>query len=371
MTKASNKSKRIEFFRGALREDGVHSSERLVEQLRRGEVLRVRRGIYVPAKDWAEAAPWVRYEIVVSAAAMSRSLIFCRETALVLHGIPLLNTPKTVFARTADPGAAKRHSPSAMTGKIPPQRFQRRYAQIHPDAAPLRPASLSNVPLKLLEPACPAATSRTELRAQLCSGEFSIPEVLLHSDVLAEVIGPEAGYRTEPLGLASLDATSRMSFTEAVVVLDAVKARGDVDVEAWLPYLHTQRQRVRWERAWNFADGRSESALESESRAVLAQLNFPVPTLQKVVRTRIGDFRLDFCWERDGVVGEVDGKAKYFDPQYTNGMDPAELHYREKLRREAIEGQGWRVVRWGKKELRNPQELITRLSRSGLRPIAS
>lgn len=347
----------------------MHSSDKLLRQLRQGQLLRIRRGIYLSARSWAEAQPWIRYQIAICAAATARNPLFCRESALALHGIPLLRTPSTIFARTTNPGEAKTHAPSRMAGSVPLQQFLDHYASANPGAAQLKDFTFDNFPIKLLEPACPASISRTDLRSQLHTGEFSIPEVHLAPDALDAVIGPGTGYLTEPLGLAVLDTTSRMSFAAAVVALDAAKTRNDAGPEPWLPYLRTQRQRTRWERAWDFADGRAESALESESRVVLAQISCPAPTLQKVVHTAIGEFRMDFCWEREQVAGEVDGKVKYFDPQYTNGLDPAEVHYREKRRREALEAEGWKLVRWGKAELRNPQELIKRLSRAGLRPV--
>ena len=364
-------TQRVDLIRSSLQENGVHSSAHLIGRISRGEMVRVRRGVYLPAQAWAEAPPWARYRIAICAAAMTQDLIFCRDSALVLHGIPLLSTPPAIFARTANPGEAKTHAPPQMTGRVPLQQFLRRYSESHPEAAPLRTAHLSNFPTKRLEPARPKNISRPEHRAQLRSGTFSIPEVRLTSGALEAVAGPAQGYRAEPLGLAALDAASRMSFTEAVVVLDAVKARDDAAPEPWLPYLGTKRQQAHWRRAWGFADAGAESALESESRVVLAQISCPAPTLQKVVRTSIGDFRMDFCWERERVAGEVDGRAKYFEPQYTNGADPAEVHYREKRRREALEAEGWQLVRWGKAELRNRQELVKRLGRAGLRPIST
>ena len=168
------------------------------------------------------------------------------------------------------------------------------------------------------------------------------------------IAGPSEGYRTEPAGLAVVDTVSRLPFTDAVVVLDAVKARGDIDVGPWLRYLRTKRQRRRWERAWRFADARAESALESESRALLHEVGLPAPTLQRVVHTRIGMFRMDMCWEDEGVAGEVDGRSKYFDQQYTGGQDAHEIHYAEKQRREAVEEDGWQVVRWGRSRFAIP-----------------
>lgn len=357
---------RTELVTAARQEDGSHSSERLVELLRCGRMLRLRRGIYVATQAWAEAPPWIRYDMATAAVAMSRAPLFCRETALTLHGLPVLNTPQAVFVRTTDPGAVGKLPPAPMTGRVDPQQFRRRYDAQHSDAASLPPATLKNVPTKLLEVACPVGTSRAELRRLVRQDAFRAPEERLSPAALAQVNGPAVGYRCEPVGLAVVDAVSRMPFTEAVVVLDAVKARGDVELAPWLHYLRSQRQQARWQQAWEFADARAESVLESESRVVLAQLGCLGPSLQRVIRTPMGEFRSDFCWERERVIGEVDGKVKYFSRDLTRGADPAEVHYREKQRREALEAQGWTVVRWGKRELRNPQQLRARLSRVGL-----
>lgn len=368
MSLHSNAHKPIPIIRSKLQDNGLHSSEHLVDRIRRGELLRVRRGFYIPAQPWAEAPPWTKYEVAICALASARDAIFCRESALVLHGIPLLNPPRTLQARTEDPGKVKIYRPTPMTAPVPLEHFRKRYQQTHQQAEPLNPATLNNFPLKLREAACPQELSRVALRAKMRAGEHSIPTVTLGAGTLRSAQGPKHGYLTEPLGLAAVDTASRASFTEAIVILDAVKARDETAVEPWFHYLRTQRQKSQWEKAWRFADGSAESALESESRAVLAQIGCPAPRLQRIVRTGIGDFRMDFCWERERIAGEVDGRVKYFDPQYSNGLDPAEVHYREKQRREALEAEGWKLVRWGKAELRNPRELIKRLSRAGLRP---
>lgn len=371
MLSAPNTPERIEIIRSSRQESGVHTSERLAGRMRRGELLRIRRGLYIPARRWAEAPPWIKYHAAIAALATARNAIFCRESALVLHGIPLLSTPTALHARTTDAGDAKSHRPTPMMGAVAPQEFRKRYLQNHPEARALSSAAFTNVPLTMREAACPEAVTRSEMRIKLGTGEHTIPTIALGSDALDSVSGPDQGYVAEPLGLAAVDTASRTAFTEAVVILDALKARGDdAVVVPWLRYLRTQRQRARWDRAWQFADGRAESALESESRVVLARIHCPAPTLQKVVHTSIGPFRMDFCWENERVAGEVDGKAKYFDPQYTNGLDPAEVHYREKQRREALEAEGWQLVRWGKAELQNTQELVKRLNRAGLRPVS-
>jgi hypothetical protein len=64
-----------------------------------------------------------------------------------------------------------------------------------------------------------------------------------------------------------------------------------------------------------FSDARSESVLESLSRAVFHQFGLPPPDLQVWVGNDdevIG--RADFLWRRYNTIGEADGAAKYQTP---------------------------------------------------------
>ena len=107
-----------------------------------------------------------------------------------------------------------------------------------------------------------------------------------------------------------------------------------------------------------FADGRSESVLESVSRVVLAELGIPTPELQHEVRNDHGRFlgRVDFWWSRFRVAGEADGLLKY---------RTGEVLRLEKLRQEALEQGGYRVVRWTWEEItRTPERVAARLRRA-------
>ena len=370
-TMAPNQSiSRVALLQATTNDDGAYSSDRLADQLHRGVLLRLRRGVYVAAESWLMAPRWRRYELAAAAEALvGGPPLFCRETALRLHGLPVLNLSSAIKVRTVGRGRVTTLPEVSMTGQVSTAEFLGRYAVSHgAQRRASAEAKLRNVRKKYLEPALPAGVSRPELRSAAARNRYTNPEVHLPADALSGIAGPRAGYRAEPAGLAVVDTVSRLPFPDAVVVLDAVKARADIDVEPWLGYLRTQRQRRQWERAWHFADPRAESALESESRAVLHELGIPAPTLQRVVRTRIGTFRLDMCWEDERVVGEIDGRSKYFDQQFTGGQDAHQIHYAEKQRREAVEEDGWQVVRWGKEQVRHPEQLIRRLGRHGVRP---
>jgi very-short-patch-repair endonuclease len=97
-------------------------------------------------------------------------------------------------------------------------------------------------------------------------------------------------------------------------------------------------------RALPLLDGRSESALESVSRGVFVENDFPMPELQVVIQIDpITTFRLDFFWEEYGVAGEADGLQKYIEPEVLRA---------EKLRQELVERFGIKVVRWNYREIR-------------------
>lgn len=353
--------------RATLQPDGAHSSELLSAQVHRGLALRIRRGIYVDASAWICAPPWQRHRMAVAATAMrTPSTVVCRESALALHGLPLTTSPGRVTVRTAAPGWAGTRKPPTLTGQLSASAFRSRYLARNPGSEDFALTVLNNLPERNLEPAIPGDTSRIGLRAALKNGTYRIPQVTLDPAAVPGISGPETAYRVEPLGLALVDTVSRMDFPDAVVVLDAVKAGPAVDLEPWLHYMPSERKRRQWEHSWDFADARAESPGESLSRAHIHQLGFAAPDLQRSIRTEAGEFRLDFCWPDDGVIGEFDGKVKYFDQSMLSGRDPREVLYLEKQREDALRRAGWIVVRWGWDELRHPQRLAQRLRTVGV-----
>ena len=90
----------------------------------------------------------------------------------------------------------------------------------------------------------------------------------------------------------------------------------------------------------DLADGRAENGGESKVRAAIISLGFESPDLQRVFADRLNpsqDYRVDFAWElpdKTVVVGELDGKDKYVDPQMTEGKSAGEVLFAER-RREA------------------------------------
>lgn len=87
-----------------------------------------------------------------------------------------------------------------------------------------------------------------------------------------------------------------------------------------------------------FANGLSESPLESISRFAMTECDLPQPELQVAVWAE-GEFvaRVDYLWRESRTVGEADGRSKY------TSVDDL---YAEKRREERLRDLGFEVVRW-------------------------
>jgi hypothetical protein len=142
-------------------------------------------------------------------------------------------------------------------------------------------------------------------------------------------------------------------------VLDAALARVDrallvevLDVQAGWP------GSARARRHLEFADGRSESPLESVGRLRFAELELPAPDLQVVLGDAGGPVgRVDFLWEAHRTVAEADGRLKY-------AGDPAVL-WAEKQREDRLRDAGFEVVRFTWDDaLRRPAVLGERVRRA-------
>lgn len=160
------------------------------------------------------------------------------------------------------------------------------------------------------------------------------------------------GLPSTSLSRTALDLLRAENFRSGVVVADAVLRSG-------LPYEQLASAAVR-PRSWpggaaamrvvRFADGRSESPLESISRVAFHELGLPAPEPQ--VEVWLGDellARVDFFWRHRKTVGEADGTAKYRS---------AEDLWAEKQREDRLRRAGFEVVRWSWKEAWQPRGVL-------------
>lgn len=324
--------------------DGSHMSRYLSREVELGHSLRLRRGIYTDAAAWSGAPPWEKHRMsTVATALVHPTAVFCRETALALYSIPLLRSPQQVQIRTWD------------KSRVGVQRTGGGHA------------------VKRIEPALPPGQSRDALRRLIRQGQYTMPSRRLPAETFPDVIGPPGGYLVDPLELALIDTASRLPFADAIVILDAAlagsclqRAVSREQVAAWECWLPSRRKRSLWQRAMDFADPRSESPGESFSRVRIHELGFAPPSLQRTLRLEGKDYRLDFEWKDLGIVGEFDGRVKYFDAEGLTGADAASAVYQEKIREDVIRQSGRTVVRWGWDALKDLAILERLLQRAGV-----
>ena len=188
-----------------------------------------------------------------------------------------------------------------------------------------------------------------------------------HLRARAASLVPGEGTWVDGLPVTTLDRTvldlvRTLPFTEAVMIADAALRLG-ADRDELLAGVGEGRGCRKAERALLFADPASESPAESESRARIALAGLPVPEIQAVIRTSDGYSiaRADFLWRAKKVIGEYDGEGKYTG-EY--GTAPLDVVQQEKERQAALEAEGYLVLRWGKKVLRQPGELERRIQRA-------
>ncbi|SDH32614.1 hypothetical protein [Agrococcus jejuensis] len=272
----------------------------------RSRALRqIRRGSYVDATAQDSAGVEDRYRARVRAVGIARPrIVFALESAAMLHGLPFGTEPRYVFS-TGDP---------SMSGGR---------AGVRNSHLPIRPEHVVEVD----------------------------------------------GLRCSSVAWTLADLGRRRIPSDGIPAMDAALATGVVtkpDIERAL--LHQSKQgrvRARWSIA--FADARSESVGESRSRVAIALLGFPVPQLQVVVRTHLGEFRADFGWRRGErwLLGEFDGLMKYGSLAAAEGRTGVDALVSEKRREDAMRVAS-DVCRWTWDDVIRPERLERILRATGL-----
>ena len=287
-----------------LRRSDVPHPERAVA---RGDLVKVRRGVYAPAALWRDLAPWERYLARVHAVALGHpDTVFSHDSAAALLGLPVFGDPQTVHV-LADPTGAARL-----------------------DAG---------------------------IRVHTHSADRTIVEVggMLMTGILDTAVDL-ARLRHRAIGLAMADAALRAdpgASAELALVLNESRAskRG--------------RAIARW--ALSRATPLAESPLESISRASVEWLGFPPPSLQVPFRSGGMVDRSDMVWQEIGLAGECDGDLKY-DGRYGS---PAAVLARQSERDTRLRHHLRAVTHWGWREATTAAPLRGILAGAGLPIVAA
>ncbi|MCL2467771.1 MAG: hypothetical protein FWF02_14070 [Micrococcales bacterium] len=161
-----------------------------------------------------------------------------------------------------------------------------------------------------------------------------------------------SGLPVTSMALTTADCLRALPPLDALIVADgALRAGADpVRIDS---FLAAGRGSVPGRAVASLADPGAESVAETTARFHLLAAGLPVPQTQVLVHTNHGVYWGDLGYTQWKVLIEYDGQDKYTD---TNAF------LRERERQDAIEAQGWRIVRLTYKDLRHPARLVRRVS---------
>jgi hypothetical protein len=173
---------------------------------------------------------------------------------------------------------------------------------------------------------------------------------LVRRDLDADCLVEMRGLQVTNLERTSVDLALDLPTPEALVTLDAAIRRG-ADRRVMVKLLQqmgSARGSIRGRQAIAWADGHSESALESRGRGELMVRGAPRPLSNVTFRMGEVEFRIDHWWPDLAMGGEADGALKYSSDE----GQPTDL-WREKLRQEWFEDElGLPVLRYIDREVR-------------------
>lgn len=166
------------------------------------------------------------------------------------------------------------------------------------------------------------------------------------------------GLRVTNLERTAVDCAMLLPADSGLVVVDAALHLGaDPGALTGLLAQRSGRHGVPRARAvLELADAGAESAGESLLRFTVVRAGLPAPVTQLEVRTSAGTYWADLGWPEHRVLLEFDGLVKY---RSTSGAN--DVVVREKLRQDALEAAGWRVLRVTYADLKAPRALIERV----------
>lgn len=307
------------------------SSRGLSRAYSKGDLVRVRFGVYCSKPAWLALKPWQRYAVSMEAVACSdTSVVFCYLTSLRVWRLPLPRVPEHIHMITKSPHKA---------GRLPPT---------------TRAARDPKTGLTGLEQARGYGISRHHWEAD---------------------VAEHRGVAVTSLVQTVIDCVVRLELPAALAIMDEVlgSRRGNgegltrTELEEASASLPSAAKRRRVLELLALADDTAESVGESRSRALMHILGLPMPVLQHSFYDSEGFIaRTDFFWPEHGVIGEFDGDAKYLDATLLGDMSTREAIVAEKKREDRLRALGYRVVRWDWKSATNPELLSRKLAAAGI-----
>jgi hypothetical protein len=275
--------------------------------VRLGLIHRLRRGVYIPMHQWQDRKPWVQDSLVLAGhiAASNGQLVYSHFSAARLHQLNVWNSSRSIHV-----------------------------------VASYRPSMAGQAGDTVLH-------------------SFS----LAPNEVVQRVIPGVGPARYTNLQRTVLDCAMAAPFTQAVVIGDSALHAGleRLELDVALDLLHRRRGVARARKAVSAMNGLSESAGETRTRLILAELPIEQPELQVTLYPGGCEYRADFAWRGIKLILEFDGNTKYFDFGPTD-----EALVAERERENALIEDGWRFIRVKWKDLSNPEILKARIMKAYL-----
>lgn len=288
---------------------------RLYSRARRGELVALTRGCWVPVEQWNALDAAARHRLLCQAvqATSPGELTFSHLSAVALWRLPLVGEwpqrAHVLFVSTGS-GRSTRHLIRHARAELP------------------SPTSIDG---------------------------------LLVTSLLATVV----------------DVASVLSFDGAVVVADAAIRTfvPGAQLDEVKAELRSEARRIapthggaRVRRVIEFADPKADRPGESLSRVSILRAGLTAPLLQVRLSGASGaEYTVDFFWPEFNVIGEFDGKVKYTDPVFLRGRTAEQAVYDEKLREDDLRAAPHGFTRWKWATALSPSALGALLRRAGVR----
>ena len=311
----------------------------LVQLCNKGELTRVRRGVYADAAAVRGLSPLQRYGLNVLAFQQltSREPIFAHATASLLWGLWIVGTPRLLHVLTdvtvggRNENGVIRHRGSMTAG------LQRCGPFLLTD-------KLTTVMQLILALDFPYAVA-------ICDSSLRAPEGKHQFN----------RFTPEPMESPQFEPLWQSTYPQD----QALRREDLLDAAENLPSAAARKRALS---VISFANPLSGSAGESISRAKMHLLGFPAPILQQPFILRDGSEAFtDFWFEKLRLVGEFDGKGKYLRDDWGGGLSIADRVMKEKQRENQIRAQVRGFVRWEWNEMMNRERFIALLREVGLR----
>ncbi|MBF4606869.1 hypothetical protein [Curtobacterium sp. VKM Ac-1393] len=178
------------------------------------------------------------------------------------------------------------------------------------------------------------------------------------------------GLRTTGWARSAVDVAATRPLLESLPVVDQLLADRRTTPEALAADLELRGSaQTKAGVAIGMGSGLSGSPAESVCRVRFRQIGAPEPVQQhEFRRSDSGAAIVDFWFPEQGVVVEVDGRAKYEDPVMLEGRTTADAHWREKRREDFIRSfpEVRFVVRLSWTDLMQPDRVRAALRRVGV-----